>query len=53
MKVMIETDISDKQFNELKNMGYDVNYPFSVNITLDYGDKVIYCDGKIKSEVTK
>lgn len=47
MKIMIETEISDTEVEKLEEMGYDVNYPFSANVTLDYGDKVIYGNGKI------
>ena len=47
MKIIIETEISDTVVKKLEVMGYDVNYPFSTNVTLDYGDKVIYGNGKI------
>lgn len=47
MKIIIETEISDTEVKKLEEMGYDVNYPFSTNVTLDYGDKVIYGNGKI------
>lgn len=53
MKILIEVDITDNQLNELKTMGYDINYPVGVDVTLDYIDKVIYCNGKIKSESIK
>lgn len=49
MTLLIETEISDKDATELKRMGYDINFPFSANVTLDYGDKVIYGYGKIKT----
>lgn len=49
MKFIIEAEISDAEVKKLKEMGYDVNYPFSTKITLDYGDKVIYGYGKITS----
>lgn len=49
MKFIIEAEISDAEVKKLKEMGYDVNYPFSTKITLDYGDKVIYDYGKITS----
>ena len=48
MKIIIEAEISDTEAEKLEEMGYDVNYPFSTNVTLDYGDKVIYGNlGKI------
>ena len=55
MKIIIETEISDTEAEKLEKMGYDFNYPFSANVTLDfsanvtldYGDKVIYGNGKI------
>lgn len=47
MKIIIEAEISDTEVKKLEEMGYDVNYPFSTHVTLDYGDKVIYGDGKI------
>lgn len=47
MKIIIEAEISDTEVKKLEEMGYDVNYPFSTNVTLDYGDKVIYGNGKI------
>ena len=47
MKIIIEAEISDTEAEKLEEMGYDVNYPFSVNVALDYGDKVIYGNGKI------
>ncbi len=47
MKIIIEAEISDTEVKKLEEMGYDVNYPFSTKVTLDYGDKVIYGNGKI------
>ena len=47
MKIIIEAEISDTEVKKLEEMGYDVNYPFSTNVTLDYCDKVIYGNGKI------
>lgn len=48
MKIIIEAEISDTEAEKLEEIGYDVNYPFSTNVTLDYGDKVIYGNfGKI------
>lgn len=51
MKIIIETEISDTEVEKLEEMGYmassnDVNCPFSTNVTLDYGDKVIYGNWK-------
>ena len=46
MKIIIEAEISDTEVKKLEEMGYDVNYPFSTNVTLDYGDKVIYGNSK-------
>ena len=47
MQIIIEAKISDTEVKKLEEMRYDVNYPFSTNVTLDYGDKVIYGNGKI------
>ena len=47
MKIIIEAEISDTKVKKLEEMGYDVNYPFSTNVTLDYGNRVIDGDGKI------
>lgn len=47
MKITIEAEVSDTEMKKLEEMGYDVNCPFSTEITLDYGDKVIYSNGKI------
>lgn len=47
MKIIIEAEISDTEVKKLEEIGYDVNHPFSTNVTLDYGDKVIYGNGKI------
>lgn len=47
MKITIEAEVSDTEVKKLEEMGYNVNYPFSVNAALDYGDKVIYGNGKI------
>lgn len=53
MKIIIEAEISNTKVKKLEEMGYDVNYPFSTNITLDYGDKVIYGNGKVTSSNLK
>ena len=50
MTLLIETEVSDKDIAELKRMGYDIDFPFSVKVTLDYGDKVIYGYGKVKTD---
>ena len=50
MTLLIEAEVSDKDITELKKMGYDPNFPFSVNVTLDYGDKVIYSYGSVFRE---
>lgn len=47
MQIIIKAKISDTEVKKLEEMRYDVNYPFSTNVTLDYGDKVIYGNGKI------
>ncbi len=48
MKIIIEAEISDTEAEKLEEIGYNVNYPFPTNVTLDYGDKVIYGNfGKI------
>lgn len=51
MKIMIETEISDTEAEKLEKMGYiassdDGDGPFSTNVTLNYGDKVIYGNWK-------
>ena len=46
MTLMIEAEVSDKNVADLKKMGYDICSPFSANIILDYGDKVIYCNSR-------
>lgn len=51
MKIIIETEISDTEVEKLEEMGYiassdDGNCPFSTNVTLNYGDKVIYGNWK-------
>ena len=53
MKIIIEAEISDTEVEKLEEMGYivssdDGNCPISTNVTLNYGDKVIYGNwGKI------
>lgn len=43
MKAVVLIDIPDKQLE-------DIEYPLEIyaNVTLDYGDKVIYLDGKVE-----
>ena len=45
MTLMIEAEVPDEDKAELKRMGYDIDFPFSANVILDYGNKVIYCNG--------
>ena len=45
MKVTIKVDISDKDIKELKKKGNDLNDAAEIKVSLDYGDKIIYCDG--------
>lgn len=50
MKLLIEAEVSDKDANELKRMGYDIDFPCLTNVTLDYGDKVVYGYGRVKTD---
>lgn len=50
MKLLIEAEVSDKDANELKRMGYDIDFPCLTNVTLDYDDKVVYCYGRVKTD---
>lgn len=45
MKVTIKVEISDKDIKELNKVGYKLNDATVIKASLDYGDKVIYCDG--------
>lgn len=47
-KVIIEAELSDSQVEALNNKNIDISYPFATNVTLDYGDEVVYCSGKIQ-----
>lgn len=47
-KVIIEAELSDSQVEALNDKNIDISYPFATNVTLDYGDEVVYCNGKIK-----
>lgn len=57
MKIMIETEISDTEAEKLEKMGYiatsDDDCSFSTNVTLNYGDKVIYGNWKKIWEIWK
>ena len=50
MKIVIEAEMSDVRTKELEENGYNISYPFLVNVSLGYGDKVIYGNGKIKTD---
>ncbi len=47
-KVIIEAELSDSQVEALNNKNIDISEPFATNVTLDYGDEVVYCSGKIQ-----
>ena len=44
-----ETELSDSQIETLNNKNINISEPFSTNVTLDYGNEVVYCTGKIQS----
>ena len=48
-KLLVEAELSDSQVEALNNKNIDISEPFATNVTLDYGDKVIYCAGKVQS----
>lgn len=48
-KIIIETELSDSQIETLNNKNIDISEPFATNVTLDYGDEVVYCAGKVQS----
>ncbi len=48
-KVIIEAELSDSQIETLNDKNIDVSEPFSTNVTLDYGNEVVYCSGKVQS----
>lgn len=51
MKILVETELSEKQIEELKALNInDPLYPFDVKVELDYGAKVIYLPGSIKEK---
>ena len=48
MKILVETELSEEQIKELKNLNVNEPVsPFTVKVELDYGVKVIYLSGKI------
>ena len=54
MKVLlIEAEIPENELLKLKLRNYNVLFPFATKVTLDYGDKTIYTDGKIVGEKEK
>mgnify|MGYP000767003257 CR=1 FL=1 len=48
-KVIIEAELSDSQVEALNNKNIDISEPFATNVTLDYGNEVVYCAGKVQS----
>lgn len=48
-KVIIEAELSDSQVEALNNKNIDISEPFTTNVTLDYGNEVVYCAGKVQS----
>lgn len=48
-KVIIEAELSDSQVEALNNKNIDISEPFAANVTLDYGNEVVYCAGKVQS----
>lgn len=48
-KIIIETELSDSQIETLNNKNIDISEPFAANVTLDYGNEVVYCAGKVQS----
>lgn len=48
-KVIIEAELSDSQVEALNDKNIDISYPFATNVTLDYGNEVVYCTGKVQS----
>lgn len=47
-KVIIEAELSDSQVEALNNKNIDIFEPFAANVTLDYGNEVVYCAGKVQ-----
>lgn len=51
MKVLVETELSEKQIKELKTLNInDSLCPFDAKVELDYGTKVICLTGSIKEK---
>lgn len=48
-KVIIEAELPDSQVEALNNKNIDISEPFATNVTLDYGNEVVYCAGKVQS----
>jgi hypothetical protein len=48
-KIIIETELSDSQIETLNNKNINISEPFAANVTLDYGNEVVYCAGKVQS----
>lgn len=48
-KVIIEAELSDSQVEALNDKNIDISEPFATNVTLDYGNEVVYCAGKVQS----
>ena len=47
MKILVETELSEKQIKELKALNINNPlYPFDAKVELDYGTKVICLPGK-------
>ena len=46
MKLLIETEIPEDELLKLKLRNLNVLFPFATKVTLDYGGKTIYTDGK-------
>lgn len=51
MKVLVETELSEKQIKELKALNINNPLcPFDAKVELDYGTKVICLTGSIKEK---
>ena len=48
-KLLVEAELSDSQVEALNDKNIDISYPFATNVTLDYGNEVVYCAGKVQS----
>lgn len=53
MKLLIETEIPEDELLKLKLRNLNVLFPFATKVTLDYGGKTIYTDGKIVGKKEK